>query len=211
MLGSVGGHYRPEDVYIGDYAGALEALNGGVTTLLDWSHILEHPGAFGCGGRGAPRQPAFAGSMRTASRRAGSGGRSAISITRRTCGGSATRTSRPTTSSVTLALAARAPGNSNFEVAAHDWALARELGIRITVHVGMRLTGVHVNHVKNISDLGLLGPDTTYIHCTDSTDEELDLIAESGGTASVAPYVEMLMGHGHPPTGSCWSAVSGRR
>ena len=65
----------------------------------------------------------------------------------------------------------------------------------------MRLTGVHVTHVKNISDLGLLGPDTTYIHCTDSTDEELDLIAESGGTASVAPYVEMLMGHGHPPTG----------
>jgi 5-methylthioadenosine/S-adenosylhomocysteine deaminase len=43
MLGSVGGHYRPEDVYIGDYAGALEALNGGVTTLLDWSHISNTP------------------------------------------------------------------------------------------------------------------------------------------------------------------------
>ena len=36
MLGSVGGHYRPEDVQIGNYAGALEALNGGVTNLLDW-------------------------------------------------------------------------------------------------------------------------------------------------------------------------------
>ena len=65
----------------------------------------------------------------------------------------------------------------------------------------MRLSGVHVNHVKNMHELGLLGPDTTYIHCTDSTDEELDLIAESGGSASIAPYVEMLMGHGHPPTG----------
>ena len=52
-----------------------------------------------------------------------------------------------------------------------------------------------------MDDLGLLGPDTTYIHCTDSTDEELDLIAETGGTASIAPYVEMLMGHGPPPTG----------
>src|SRR5438874_472991 len=69
------------------------------------------------------------------------------------------------------------------------------------VHVGMRLTTVHVHHVKNLDDLGLLGPDTTYIHCTDSTDEELDLIAETGGTASLAPYVEMLMGHGYPPTG----------
>ena len=52
-----------------------------------------------------------------------------------------------------------------------------------------------------MDDLGLLGPDTTYIHCTDSTDEELDLIASTGGTASIAPYVEMLMGHGPPPTG----------
>jgi cytosine/adenosine deaminase-related metal-dependent hydrolase len=65
----------------------------------------------------------------------------------------------------------------------------------------MRLTDVHVHHVKNLDDLGLLGPDTTYIHCSDSTDEELDLIAETGGTASIAPYVEMLMGHGPPPTG----------
>ena len=43
MLGSVGGHYRPEDVYVGNYAGSLEALNGGVTTLLDWSHINNTP------------------------------------------------------------------------------------------------------------------------------------------------------------------------
>src|SRR4051812_12073495 len=43
MLGSVGGHNRPEDVHIGDYAGALEALNGGVTTLLDSSHINNTP------------------------------------------------------------------------------------------------------------------------------------------------------------------------
>jgi cytosine/adenosine deaminase-related metal-dependent hydrolase len=36
---------------------------------------------------------------------------------------------------------------------------------------------------------------------TDLTDQELDWIAETGGKASVAPYVEMLMGHGPPPTG----------
>jgi cytosine/adenosine deaminase-related metal-dependent hydrolase len=50
-------------------------------------------------------------------------------------------------------------------------------------------------------DAGVMGPDTTYIHCTDSTDEELDLIAETGGSASIAAYVELLMGHGRPPTG----------
>jgi cytosine/adenosine deaminase-related metal-dependent hydrolase len=102
---------------------------------------------------------------------------------------------------LTLAMAARQPGNSNFEVAQHDWALARELGIPISVHVGMRLHNLHYQPVKDMHDLGLMGPDVCYIHMTDLTDEELDWIAETGGKASIAPYVEMLMGHGPPPIG----------
>jgi 5-methylthioadenosine/S-adenosylhomocysteine deaminase len=43
MLGNLGGQYRPEDVRVANYGGALEALNGGVTTLLDWSHISNTP------------------------------------------------------------------------------------------------------------------------------------------------------------------------
>ena len=192
MLGSVGGHYRPEDVHVGNYAGALEALNAGVTTLLDWSHINntpDHSDAAIQGLKDAGIRAVYAHGVPT-------GGEHPEDI----------RRIRDTYFSsddglITLALAARAPGNSNFEVAKHDWELARDLGIRISAHVGMRLTSIHVNHVKNMHDLGLLGDDTTYIHCTDSTDEELDLIASTGGTASVAPYVEMLMGHGPPPTG----------
>ena len=199
MLGSVGGHYRPEDVYIGNYAGSLEALNGGVTTLLDWSHINntpDHSDAAIDGLRDSGIRAVYAHGVPT--------GGEWWSFSELDHPDDVRRVRETYFSSddqlITLALAARAPGNSNFEVAKHDWELARDLGIRISVHVGMRLTGVHVSHVKNIHDLGLLGPDTTYIHCTDSTDEELDLIAESGGTASIAPYVEMLMGHGHPPT-----------
>jgi cytosine/adenosine deaminase-related metal-dependent hydrolase len=202
MLGSVGGFYRPEDVHIANHAGALEALNGGVTTLLDWSHISntpDHSDAAIQGLKDAAIRAIYAHGVPT-----GTGenwwGFSDLNHPEDI------RRIRETYFSsddglITLALAARAPGNTNFEVAKHDWELARDLDIRISVHVGMRLTEVHVTHVKNISDLGLLGPDTTYIHCTDSTDEELDLIASSGGSASVAPYVEMLMGHGPPPTG----------
>src|SRR5262245_29417044 len=65
----------------------------------------------------------------------------------------------------------------------------------------MRLHNLHYTPVKAMHDLGLMGPDVCYIHMTDLTDEELDLIAETGGKASIAPYVEMLMGHGPPPTG----------
>jgi cytosine/adenosine deaminase-related metal-dependent hydrolase len=200
MLGQVGGHYRPEDVHIGNYAGALEALNGGVTTLLDWSHINntpDHSDAAIQGLKDAGIRAIYAHGVPTG------GEWWAFSELEHP---EDIRRIRDTYFSsddglITLALAARAPGNSNFEVAKHDWELARDLGVRISVHVGMRLTGIHVNHVKNMHDLGLMGPDTTYIHCTDSTDEELDLIKETGGTASVAPYVEMLMGHGPPPTG----------
>ena len=200
MLGSVGGHYRPEDVQIGNYAGSLEALNGGVTTLLDWSHINntpDHSDAAIEGLKNAGIRAVYAHGVPTGGEWWAFSELDHPEDVRRI---------RDTYFSsddglITLALAARAPGNSNFEVAKHDWELARDLGIRISVHVGMRLTDVHVHHVKNLDDLGLMGDDTTYIHCTDSTDEELDLIASTGGTASLAPYVEMLMGHGPPPTG----------
>jgi 5-methylthioadenosine/S-adenosylhomocysteine deaminase len=200
MLGKIGLNYRPEDVYIGNYAGSLEALNAGITTLLDWSHIsntpehsdeavhgLQDSGIRGVYAHGIP------------------GDNSWWAYSDRPHPEDIRRIRERYFSSddqlLTLALAARAVGNVTPEVAKHDWELARELGIRITVHVGMRLTGIHVNHILGLHDAGVMGPDTTYIHCTDSTDEELDLIAATGGSASVAAYVELLMGHGRPPTG----------
>ena len=43
MLDNIGIQYRAEDVYIANLMGALEALNGGITTLLDWSHVNNTP------------------------------------------------------------------------------------------------------------------------------------------------------------------------
>ncbi len=200
MLGSVGGFYRPEDVHIGDYAGALEALNAGVTTLLDWSHINntpDHADAAIQGLRDAGIRAVYAHGMPT--------GGEWWSFSELEHPEDIRRIRETYFSSddglLTLAMAARQPGNVNFDVAKHDWALARELGILISVHVGMRLHNLHYNPVKDMHDLGLMGPDVCYIHMTDLTDQEMDFIAETGGRASVAPYVEMLMGHGRPPTG----------
>ena len=36
-------YFRPEDTYTGNYLGALEALDSGITTLVDWSHNLATP------------------------------------------------------------------------------------------------------------------------------------------------------------------------
>jgi 5-methylthioadenosine/S-adenosylhomocysteine deaminase len=200
MLGQVGGFYRPEDVHIGDYAGALEALNAGVTTLLDWSHINntpDHADAAIQGLKDAGIRAVYAHGVPTGGEWWSFSDLEHPADIRRI---------RDTYFSsddglLTLAMAARQPGNSNFDVAKHDWALARELGIPISVHVGMRLHNLHYQPVKDMHDLGLMGPDICYIHMTDLTDEELDWIAETGGKASIAPYVEMIMGHGPPPIG----------
>ena len=36
-------NYRPDDVYAGNLWGALECANAGITTLVDWSHIMNTP------------------------------------------------------------------------------------------------------------------------------------------------------------------------
>ena len=36
-------HYRPDDVYAGNLWGSLECINAGITTLVDWSHIMNTP------------------------------------------------------------------------------------------------------------------------------------------------------------------------
>ena len=43
MLNNIGMQYRADDVYIANLMGALEAINAGVTTLLDWSHVNNTP------------------------------------------------------------------------------------------------------------------------------------------------------------------------
>src|ERR1700689_5264152 len=40
---TLGPHYRPDDVYIGNLLGSLGALSTGITTMLDWSHIMNTP------------------------------------------------------------------------------------------------------------------------------------------------------------------------
>ena len=39
----LGPHYRPEDVYAANLVSALGAMEVGITTILDWSHIQNSP------------------------------------------------------------------------------------------------------------------------------------------------------------------------
>src|SRR5512142_335749 len=57
----------------------------------------------------------------------------------------------------------------------------------------------HFNMVKQLSDMNLLYPGTTYIHSSHLTEEEWQMVADSGGRISFAPQVELSMGHGWAP------------
>jgi 5-methylthioadenosine/S-adenosylhomocysteine deaminase len=192
--------YRPEDVYASNLAGALECINAGITTLVDWSHINntpDHPDAAirGLQEAGIRAQYAY-GSANTSLNDYWNNSMIAIP-------GDDVKRIRDTYFSsgdglLTMALATRGPTYCNDDVVKSEWSLARELGIPITIHVAMYSAG-RFGMVKHLGELDLLGPDTTYIHCCYLTEEEWRLVADSGGTISIAPQIEMQMGHGWPP------------
>jgi 5-methylthioadenosine/S-adenosylhomocysteine deaminase len=185
--------FRPEDAYIGDLISALGAIDAGITTLLDWSHIQGSPAhtdaviqalrdsglravfayGFPWWGKWEERQPSW--------------------FVR-----AATEHFSTDDQMLTLALAAPGPEFTDFEVSRDHWKLARETGARITTHVGVGSYGQDAK-VQEMGEAGLLGSDTTYIHCTTLNDTEIQMIVDTGGTVSLASPVEMMMGHGMPP------------
>jgi 5-methylthioadenosine/S-adenosylhomocysteine deaminase len=185
--------FRPEDAYLGDLVSALGAIDAGITTLLDWSHIQGSPAhtdavvqalkdsgmraVFGYGfpwwGKWEERQPSW--------------------FVR-----AATEHFSTKDQMLTLALAAPGPEFTDFEISRDHWKLAREADARISTHVGVGSYGLD-SKLQEMGEAGLLGADTTYIHCTTLNDTEIQMIVDTGGTVSLASPVEMMMGHGMPP------------
>ncbi len=193
VLGKFAPSFRPQDAYIGNLVSALGALDAGITTLLDWSHIQgspEHTDAvikalqdsgmravfaygFPWWGDWNDRQPSWF--VRAAKEYFASKDQM-----------------------LTYALAAPGPEFVDFEIARDHWKLAREVDARITTHVGVGSYGQE-GKVQEMGEAGLLRDDTTYIHCTTLNETEIQMIVDTGGTVSLAAPVEMMMGHGMPP------------
>ncbi len=201
VLDSFAPLYRPEDVYASNLAGALECLNAGITTLLDWSHINntpDHPDAAVRGLQESGIRAVYAyGSANTSL--AGYWFNSSISIPSDDVGRVRSTYFSSDDGLMTMALATRGPGFCQEDVVRDEWGMARELGLPITIHIAMGKLAGKWSMLKQLDDLGLLGADTTYIHSCYLTDEEWELVAKSKGTISIAPQVEMQMGHGWPP------------
>ena len=193
--------FQPDDVYASNLAGALECLNAGITTLVDWSHINntpQHPDAAirGLQDAGIRAQYAY-GCGNSTPGDATHGASTAIAS------GEVRRVRETYASSdaglLTMALAARGPGLSDPEVVRSEFQTAADVGIPVTMHAAMGAVAGRLGMVRQLGEMDLLRPGTTYVHACHLTDEEWALVAGSGGHISVAPQIEMQMGHGWPP------------
>jgi 5-methylthioadenosine/S-adenosylhomocysteine deaminase len=191
--------FRPEDTYIGNLLGTIEALNSGITTLLDWSHNLASPEH-----ADAAIEGLIASGSRAIFAHGGGAPQWAPVPNEVPHPDDARRIKDQYFSSddqlVTMAMALRGPQFATKETTLLDYELAREIGTRITVHVGDGEFGKG-RPVEWLNEQGLLGPDVTYVHCNMLGDDELKMIGDTGGTASVSADIELSMGHGWPATG----------
>ncbi|HVW40640.1 MAG TPA: amidohydrolase family protein [Amycolatopsis sp.] len=194
-----GRHFTPDDVHASNLLGAVGAVDSGVTTLLDWSHVSttpEHADAAITALQAAGLRAVYAHSVPVHPLQEWL---TVESVHRHP--EDLRRIQKQYFSSgdqlVTLAAGVRGPEFSSYEAAEDDIRFARELGLRITMHAGCSALGAR-NTVEHLHDKGLLGDDITYIHLNTASDGALKLIADSGGTVSSSPAIEAVMGHGFP-------------
>ncbi|MBL5973677.1 MAG: 5-methylthioadenosine deaminase [Candidatus Leucobacter sulfamidivorax] len=200
MWGMAGPIYTPEDQYAALRLGLADALNAGVTQVYDWNHNVNTPdhadetvrahrdsGArvvFGYG-QGSPDWATFLDPE--------------VGVSTPPPSDDIERILNQYYSSAdqltTLGLAARGPEVSPIEVVQLETAQARRLGLRQSIHIGNG-SWAHIRPVRMMQNLGLLGEDITWIHGNGLYDEDLQLIADSGGKASCAPELESHMAHG---------------
>ena len=198
--------YRPEDVFAANQWGALECLNAGITSLVDWSHIMntpEHADAAVKGLQATGLRSVFAFGFPNTSLQAWWFGPDYAGSVERIDGVDARRVRKQYLSDdqglITMALATRGTNFCKPDVVRYEWELAKELGINITVHVAMDRFGYTKGQLLALRDMDLLYPNTTYIHSSHLTDEEWVLVRDSGGNVSLAPQIELQMGHGWAP------------
>jgi cytosine/adenosine deaminase-related metal-dependent hydrolase len=190
--------YRAEDVYLGNRLGALDALNAGVTTILDFSHCnntpehadaavtaLQEVGIRAVFGYGFFESSPFAPPHFAAhADRLADFGRVADGWF----------TSR--SGLITLGAALTEPGLVPLATTRAEILAARERDALIVTHTGT--VWMLPSGVTELDSAGLLGPDQVHVHCNTVTDEEWGMLARNGAKLSISPETELNMGMGRP-------------
>ncbi|MBN9371348.1 MULTISPECIES: amidohydrolase family protein [unclassified Hydrogenophaga] len=193
--------FGPEDLRIATLAGALNQLNCGTTTLVDWCHNNPTPahsdaavdallasGIRAAFFHGTPKpdpQPGQAPFWEVPHPRA--------EIQRLL----KAHQGRPLLS---VHAAVLGPHYSTLEVAVHDFRMARDFGLIASLHQGGGAARAPEGWAQ-LEALGLLGEQINIVHGHALSDEQLKRFCGLGMSFSAAAENEMTQGHGHPLTG----------
>jgi cytosine/adenosine deaminase-related metal-dependent hydrolase len=184
--------FRPQDVHAGNRLAAIEALDAGVTTVVDWSHGLQttdHADAAVDALRSVPGRWVLAyGNIQQppAVWTADPGFRDFVG--RRITGDDM----------LGFQLAFDVTGDPAFpEKPAFE--VARELGVPVSTHAGVwGATGD--DGIRLMHEHGFMTPQTVYVHAASLSHDSYHRIAATGGSVSVSTESEQSAGQGYPPT-----------
>ena len=213
MHGGLAGHFLPEDVQIANLMGALNALNSGTTTLVDWCHVNRTPdhtdaaidGLAASGARalflhGSPKPDAKPGERHY----------SEIPMPRAEIERLRKGRFAGNDGLVTLGLAILGPSYSTREVTVSDVHLARDFGLIASMHVGGGIV-MQPDGFQRLLDDGLIGGNFNIVHGNDMAHELIRALAGKGAQFTSTAEIELQMGYGDPLTGvlqACGSPMS---
>jgi cytosine/adenosine deaminase-related metal-dependent hydrolase len=188
-----GKSFRPQDVYAGNLLSAIEAVDAGVTTSVDWSHGLQttdHADAAVDALEEVPGRFVLAyGNIQQGPWEWSATPEFRDFVNRRFSSGN---------DMLGFQMAFDIPGNPEFlERAAFE--VARDLGAPVTTHAGVRgATGD--DGIRLMYENGFMTPSTIYVHAATLSADSYHRIAATGGAASVSTESEQSAGQGYPPT-----------
>lgn len=195
MHGNIATRFGAEDNYLGNLVGAINQIDMGVTTLVDFCHnvtSLEMAERAVDGLREAGIRAVF--QHGTAKPPAAPGDRPFSEVPHPRERIEALRKGRFSSDDglVSLGMAALGPDYSTWDVTRHDYRLARELDLYCSVHVssgaGRRITP---DGFLRLAGEGLLGDKCNIVHGNHLTDAELKAIIDNGATVTATVLVEL--------------------
>jgi 5-methylthioadenosine/S-adenosylhomocysteine deaminase len=203
MHASIAPRFATEDIRIANLVGALNQLNSGVTTMVDWCHnnpTPAHSDAAIDGLKEAGIRAVFLHGSPKPDPKPGQKHFSEIPHPR----GEIERLARDRMPSkdalVTLGMAVLGPAYSTYEVSRADLALARELDMLVSMHVGGGAMRTPDGFPRLVAE-GLVDRRMNIVHGNNLAGDQLRALVDNGASVTVTPETELQMGFGACLTG----------
>jgi len=184
--------FRPQDYAAGNLISALDAIESGVTTSVDWSHGLrtvEHAEAAVDALVSSPGRFVFA---------YGNIHQSPWEWTADPAVQALLTSARDDSRLFGTQIAFDVPNQDEEFPELAAYRVAKDLGLRVTTHAGV-WGATNDWGIKNAYDAGVMEEGFTYVHAASLSADSYQKIAATGGNVSLATESEDTCGQGYPP------------